>query len=319
MKTPIDLEYSCHYCHSTRGTFFFATERMLGLGGEFTYSSCNSCGSLQILEIPKDLSNYYPRAYYSFQSLQFSGYFLRLVKHLRMQVYLTTGIPFFCPPFGGDWLQKLKLKPTDRIADVGCGSGQLLYELSVSGFRDLHGFDPYLENSPLLPAGLQLWNLEFDQTDLHFDVVMLHHSFEHMADPKSILTTCFDRLTAGGRLLIRCPVADAAVWQEKESLWVQLDAPRHLSIPSTNGFVELAQQIGFEVNEILFDSTSFQFWGTNLYENGEKLDQTKIKAYFSQKQMKAWEQQALEYNRQGKGDQVCFFCVKPDKLDEKRA
>ena len=292
---------------------------MLGLGGEFPYTCCSSCGSLQILEIPKDLSVYYPSAYYSFQRLQFSGYLRRLVKYLRMQVYLTTGSSFFCPPFGTDWLQKLKLKRTDRIADVGCGTGQLLYELSVSGFQDLHGFDPYLENSPSLPAGLQLWKMEFDQTDLHFDVIMLHHSFEHVTDPKSILTACFDRLTPGGRLLIRCPVADAAVWQEKESLWVQLDAPRHLSIPSTNGFVELAQRIGFEVNEILFDSTSFQFWGTGLYVNGEMLDRTRIHAYFSQEQMKTWEQQALEYNRQGKGDQACFFCVKPAKLMEKQA
>ena len=130
------MEYSCHYCHSTRGTIFFATERMLGLGGEFPYTCCSSCGSLQILEIPKDLSVYYPSAYYSFQRLQFSGYLRRLVKYLRMQVYLTTGSSFFCPPFGTDWLQKLKLKRTDRIADVGCGTGQLLYELSVSGFQD---------------------------------------------------------------------------------------------------------------------------------------------------------------------------------------
>ena len=83
--------------------------------------------------------------------------------------------------------------------------------------------------------------------------------------------------------------------------------------------MELAQRIGFEVNEILFDSTSFQFWGTGLYVNGEMLDRTRIHAYFSQEQMKTWEQQALEYNRQGKGDQACFFCVKPAKLVEKQA
>jgi SAM-dependent methyltransferase len=201
---PIDLASSCRYCHSTQGTNFLATERMLGLGGEFTYRSCSSCGSIQLSSIPKDLGPYYPS-----------------------------------------------------------------------------------------------------------DVIMLHHSFEHMADSEQVMKTCFERLNPGGRLLVRCPVADAAVWKEKQSLWVQLDAPRHLTIPSTQGFIAVAQRNGFEVQEISFDSSAFQFWGTALYEQGEKLDRQKISSYFSKKQLEDWEQKAIQYNQEGVGDQACFFCIKP--------
>ena len=310
---PIDSAYTCHYCHSTQRTIFLATERMLGLGGEFRYASCTSCGSIQLFTIPEDLGPYYPRDYYSFGLLQPSGLLRNLLKKIRIRTFLATGWKFFLPPFGGYWLKKLHSKFTDRIADVGCGNGQLLYELHVSGFKDLHGFDPFLENESRLGAGLQLWKKELEQTDLYFDVLMMHHSFEHMADPQQVFKTCFERLNPGGRLLVRCPVADAAVWKEKQSLWVQLDAPRHMSIPSTQGFLAAAQRSGFEVQEIIFDSTSFQFWGTALYEQGEKLDSVKVSTLFSEKQLAEWEQKAIQYNQEGVGDQACFFCVKAGK------
>ena len=310
---PIDSAYTCHYCHSTQGTIFLGTERMLGLGGEFRYASCTSCGSIQLFTIPEDLGPYYPRDYYSFGLLQPSGLLRNLLKKIRIRTFLATGWKLFLPSFGGYWLKKLHPKFTDRIADVGCGNGQLLYELHVSGFKDLHGFDPFLENESRLGAGLQLWKKELEQTDLYFDVLMMHHSFEHLADPQQVFKTCFERLNPGGRLLVRCPVADAAVWKEKQSLWVQLDAPRHMTIPSTQGFVAAAQRSGFEVQEIIFDSTSFQFWGTALYEQGEKLDSGKVSTLFSEKQLVEWEQKAIQYNQEGVGDQACFFCVKPGK------
>jgi SAM-dependent methyltransferase len=316
---PIDLAYCCHYCHSTQGNYFIATERMLGLGGEFTYATCKSCSSIQLVTFPKDLSPYYPSDYYSLGRLQPSGALRNFLKKIRMRAFLATGYPFLSPRFGGYWLKKLNPKFTDRIADVGCGNGQLLYELQVAGFKELHGFDPYLSKTEQLAPGLKLWKQDLAETDLKFDLLMLHHSFEHLADPEAVLNTCFERLNPGGRLLVRCPVADAAVWKEKQALWVQLDAPRHLSIPSTQGFVGAAQRSGFEVKEVLFDSTAFQFWGTGLYEQGEKLDRSKINTYFTAKQLDEWEQQAIHYNREGKGDQVCFFCIKPGKKVEDRA
>jgi hypothetical protein len=39
---------------------------MIGLGEAFDYLECPVCGSLQIAEIPADLSRYYPADYYSY-------------------------------------------------------------------------------------------------------------------------------------------------------------------------------------------------------------------------------------------------------------
>ena len=308
---PIDSANSCRYCHSKKHRIFSATERMLGLGGEFTYAACASCGSVQQVTIPEDLSPFYPSDYYSLGPLQPSGRIRNFLKKIRMRVFLATGHSLFSPRFGGYWLKKLNPKLTDRIADVGCGNGQLLYELHVSGFEDLHGFDPFLEKQTQLAPGLTLWKQEFADTALKFDLVMLHHSFEHLEDPEEVLKGCFERLNPGGQLLVRCPVTDAEQWKTKQALWVQLDAPRHLTIPSTQGFVLAAERAGFTLQEILFDSSAFQFWGTALYEQGEKLDRNKISTHFPPKQLQDWERLAIQYNQEGKGDQACFFCVKP--------
>lgn len=62
--------------------------------------------------------------------------------------------------------------------------------------------------------------------------------------------------------------------------------------------------------EILFDATAFHFFGTCFFEPGEKLDSSKIDTFFSSKQLEALEQQAIQYNLEGKEDQAGFFCVK---------
>ena len=39
---------------------------MFGLRDQFLYGECESCHSLQLLDLPTDMSRYYPPGYYSF-------------------------------------------------------------------------------------------------------------------------------------------------------------------------------------------------------------------------------------------------------------
>lgn len=302
---------NCKFCGSTDQKTFIARERMFGKGDEFEYSECLSCGSLQILSVPENLSIYYSSSsYYSFSKLSKSSLVIKLLKRIRLNFYLRLGTKVFEPIYGY-WLKKIKPKFTDRIADVGCGNGQLLYELFASGYSDLHGFDPYLEKDVEISPNLKLWKKPFEETDLQFDLIMLHHSFEHMPDPKSILKTCFDKLKSGGKLLIRTPVSDAHIWKEERENWVQLDAPRHLVIPSISGFKNVSEAIGFVLNDIEFDSSEFQFWGTELYKKGLSLDPRLVAKNFTKTEMTFFKKKALLYNQKGFGDQVCFYLSKP--------
>lgn len=300
----------CKFCDGTRLKYFQAQERMLGMGGEFTYAECLSCGSIQLDTILEDLSVYYPSNYYSFSGLSTSDLKVRILKILRMRAFLWFGMSWQAPLYGY-WLKKLHPGFNARIADVGCGNGQLLYELYASGYTDLSGFDPFIERENELAPGLALYKSRIEESDRSFDLIMMHHAFEHMVDPWDVLKSCYEKLNPGGKLLIRCPVTDAEVFKENREYWIQLDAPRHLIIPSVRGFKTLAEKLGFSLDEVEFDSSDFQFWGTELYKKGFNLDETKIDTFLTSEDRKLMKEKALRYNQEGKGDQVCFYLSKP--------
>lgn len=308
---PSKMYYACKFCGGSSPNSFEASERMLGMGGSFTYSECADCKSVQISQIPKNLADYYSHSgYYSFLPLVQSSFVRRVFKQIRMNLFLKIKAKAFEPSYGY-WLKKLNPSFHSKIADVGCGNGQLLYELYASGYTDLHGFDPYMEKDHKVNVNLHLWAQRIEESNSCFDLIMMHHAFEHMEDPMEILQACFDKLNPGGQLLIRTPVTDAKIWQEKKELWVQLDAPRHLVIPSVLGFEMLSKAIGFDLREVLFDSTAFQFWGTDLYERGFSLDPKLVNDFYSRDEINELEKKALHYNEEGQGDQVCFFIKKP--------
>jgi len=309
-KTPIKRWDSASFAGVIIGYFLKQKRECLEWGATFNYAECLNCGSLQLENIPEDLSPYYSNAaYYSFSKLNKSDLKTRILKNIRMRGFMLTNISELKPRYGY-WLKKVHNGFGAKIADVGCGNGQLLYELYSSGYRDLHGFDPFIEKTERINSSLQLNKKKIEETDLKFDLIMMHHSFEHLESASQILEVCFEKLNSGGKLLVRTPVTDGEVWKTKRELWVQLDAPRHLIIPSVHGFRVLAEKIGFRLNEVEFDSTGIQFWGTALYEKGLPLDQLTLGEHFDLETIKNFTEKATKFNQEGKGDQVCFYLTK---------
>lgn len=297
----------CLFCKSNSYIEFQAFEKMLGLGDEFCYQECNQCKSLQISSIPEDLSRYYSsETYYSFSDLIKSGRLMNFLKQIRMRLFLLTGLKIFMPSYG-HWLRQLRPRFDHRIVDVGCGSGQLIYELWASGFRNLVGIDPFISKSKKIEKGCELIKGHLSKLNERADIIMMHHAFEHMADPEKVLDDCKKSLKPKGQLLIRTPLASSAAFREFRENWVQLDAPRHLVIPSVEGFKILAESKGFKVKEILFDSTEFQFWGSELYMKDISLNGATIKRHFSKRKLNDFRRKARAYNEQEIGDQVCFY------------
>jgi hypothetical protein len=94
---------------------------------------------------------------------------------------------------------------------------------------------------------------------------------------------------------------------------VDWDAPRHLVVHSVKSIQLLAQLNSFELTQIVFDSTAFQFWGSEQYERGVPLYDSESYAVnkktklFTEAQMKNWQKEAEELNKKGRGDQACFY------------
>ena len=78
----------------------------------------------------------------------------------------------------------------------------------------------------------------------------------------------------------------------------------------------LAANSGFQVVEAAFDSTEFQFWGSEQYVVDIPLFDSRSymvdpkNSIFSEEQITAFRQQAEQLNRSSDGDSACFYLYK---------
>jgi len=145
-----------------------------------------------------------------------------------------------------------------------------------------------------------------------FDLIMAHHSFEHMPSPRIALADVRRLLKPEGNALIRCPVARSRAWLEYGADWVQLDAPRHLFIPSMAGFARLAEVSRLNLWKVSCDSYAFQFWGSELYRRGISLRNGRQGRYFSRRVLRQFEERARALNQTMEGDSACFYLRKTE-------
>lgn len=297
----------CEVCGATDYSVIMAKERMFGLGGSFEYKECNSCKGLFLLDIPMDLGSYYPPNYYSFKEYLASNPLFKILKKLRYKAF-KSGVSLR-PSSYFDWLDHLNVNEKSRIADIGCGNGQLLAELSYCGFKSLEGYDPFLHESQEFD-GFSLKKIDFFDIEDKYDLVMFHHSFEHIPDPVRCFEKLVEILNPRGEALIRVPVTDGKVWKEEREYWFQLDAPRHLFIPNTKSMKVLADRFDLELFNISFDSLDSQFWGTELYKREKSYMGTDIRKEFSKNELLKFKEKADQYNELNCGDQACFYLRK---------
>lgn len=306
----MDKSTTCVACGNGQANKTFKTnEKMFGLGGEFIYLECNACQSLQLVDIPLEFSMYYPADYYAFGEMVKSGIIFKLMKRIRWKlfkhhIYLPNSPKYL------SWLTALEAKEQHAIADIGCGNGQILYEFKCSGFKNLKGFDPYLSQEVAL-SGFSLNRKGLFDIEEKFDIITLHHSFEHMEDPRKVMSKLSDLLNPNGKLLIRLPVTDGEIWEKEGINWFQFDAPRHLFIPSVKAMNLIGQSAGLTLKNVVFDSTMYQFVITELYKRGKKfLGVNNWRAEFTAFQLKEFKKLAMVYNLNQKGDQVCLYFQK---------
>lgn len=303
---------------------------MFGMRDEFDYVQCGGCGTVQISELP-DLAKYYPKNYFSLgeaTDIEFSEKFKR-----RLAARFAGRYFFQNKSFIGrmlverkPWLQMefpaalreplLGLRFHSRILDFGCGTGRPLHVLYHFGFRNLTGADAFIESDIFYPNGVKVYKRSLAELEPAFDLILLNHSFEHLPNPLESLIEISRLLARNKFALIRLPLVNFA-WEKYGTNWVQLDAPRHLFLYTERGFRLLAEKAGFSVEKVIYDSTAFQFYGSEQYLqdiplNDERTNTNDIsKGIFTQEQIDSWERQAKELNAQGKGDQASFFLRKP--------
>jgi SAM-dependent methyltransferase len=308
---------NCRICaNSGDHPTFTAREIMYGLGGHFPYFQCGACGTLQIETIPDDLGSYYANNYYSMRHREESP-IRSLLKRQLASHCLAGGNPVGAillklhgAPYYADWVKTTQVGFDDAILDVGCGQGHLLMDLHNAGFRRLTGADPFID-SDINDHGVRILRRELEKVEGRFDLIMLHHSLEHVPDPAQTLKEVHRLLNPDRFTVIRLPLADSLAWRTYGVNWVQLDAPRHLHLPTVKSMHILARETGFKVARVVHDSTSFQFWGSELVSRGIATTDSRVghggSGIFSRKQLREFAQRANMANEAGEGDSAAFY------------
>ncbi|MBS1868516.1 MAG: methyltransferase domain-containing protein [Actinobacteria bacterium] len=122
------------------------------------------------------------------------------------------------------WIER-RLRPGDRILEVGCGTGYMITMPLIAGGHDVRGTD--LDARGIVygrevarAAGLdaeRLAAIDLREIDERFDVVILSEVLEHQTDAQAadLLALIHERLVPGGRLLLTVP--NGYGWFELES------------------------------------------------------------------------------------------------------
>jgi len=310
----------CKICgNSEQNTTHVGREMMLGLRDEFTYFECAECGCLQLAAPPKDMQKYYPSTYYSYANPRGLA---SILKRQRAS-YARNGLnPFgalvaylYGPDNAIRSVSRLNLKKDARLLDVGCGSGGLLSNLKRMGLKNLAGVDPFMAASTER-EGIPLLKKELSEVDGEFDVIMLHHAFEHMDNPTSVLGQLRRILSPAGVIILRVPLCDSYAWKCYGVNWHQLDAPRHLFLHTNKSMSILAEKAELVISEVIYDSTLLQFVISEEYvRNIAQADKNSyvndpLRSIFSLRDIRAFNRQCRQLNRDKNGDSACFYLRK---------
>jgi SAM-dependent methyltransferase len=316
---------ACIICHNQEGNEIIELKELqLGLGEKFHYQLCGACCSLQLLDPPADFSRFYPNEeYYSFKmdmrKLDPPGYlrtakagYLLYGKNKLVGSLLSIGYKL---PEYYTWMKGVHARPGDAILDVGCGNGSLLTKLYKMGFTNLTGIDPFIEQPPQ-QTRIRILKKDIAAMDEKFDVIMMHHALEHMADPLGAMKKAHSLLNENKYLLVRIPVMGNYGWNKYREYWAGLDAPRHLFIPSEKAMRLLAEQAGFELEKLEYDTVDYLIWcseqykhGISLYDERSRMVNRK-KNMFSEKQISSFKKILADANAKNYGDTAAFYLRK---------
>lgn len=317
----------CRICdNNDHNKTYTAKEMMLGLRDEHTYFECAECGCLQIAKVPENLPEYYPdENYYSYDDVKkASGIKGSLIKHRDR--YAATGKGLI-----GKWMHRIQphdklpsiaqahVSLDSRILDVGCGAGHLLHSMKDAGFSNLLGIDPFNAKDIAHDNGLRVEKKSIHDMsgESHWDLIMYNHSYEHVFDQMEVLEKTFSLLKPGGTCMLRIPTVTSWAWRTFGVDWVQLDAPRHLFLHSVRSVHILAEKAGFKLEDVIYDSFAFQYWGSQQYQKDITLLDPKSyavnpeKSQYSTEQIKEFEAHSKQLNEEKAGDQAAFYLKKP--------
>lgn len=139
-------------------------------------------------------------------------------------------------------------KQSGALLDLGCSSGSFLQSLSGKGW-DLYGVEMSSESAKQAreKSGARVFVgniLDAQFPPSSFDVITCFDVFEHLYEPRLVMTRVADWLKPGGIFYVLVPNVDSAEGRVFGSYWHGLELPRHLFHYSPTSLKFLAEFAG---------------------------------------------------------------------------
>jgi SAM-dependent methyltransferase len=246
--------------------------------GRWSYRCCGDCSSLWLdpRPTPAHIPALYPDHYYTHTFTDplapADGTFrTRFTFSARLGAvagrYRYPDLARWAPSRGGWWLGRLagylpwvseragyftRFLPggrCGRLLDVGASNGGFVRLMTELGWEAV-GIEPddraaevaRSRGLRVLTAGVETADLEPDS----WDAVTLSHVLEHLPDPRAALTRLTACLKPGGVLVSISPNPVGWLARAFGKHWRELDAPRHLVLPSPEGYRRMMAPLGIE-------------------------------------------------------------------------
>ncbi len=154
-----------------------------------------------------------------------------------------------------------KYKKNGSILDYGCGTGEFLLEMNVSGW-ETYGYEPLTKVANIARNhGLNiLKSLQNYQGGA--DIITLWHVLEHIHDARGIIKTLQQIMAPEAYLIIAVPnyqSFDAKIFKQN---WVAFDAPRHLYHFTPETMTLFLESMNFQI--VSYKTLYFDPWYNSL-------------------------------------------------------
>lgn len=201
---------------------------------QFIYYACMGCGLVYLFPIPLDLATYYTAAYPQY-NLPGSS------------MELEAGAEATRPRLS--FVQRFVA--AGKLLEVGPGYGPFAYMAQRNGFQV-----EAIEMDPVCCQFMEKLGIRaicassFDSVESllgTYDVIALWHSIEHLENFQEALGLLAHHLSPSGVLVICTPNPHSLQFRIFRRFWVNLDAPRHLSLIPLSALVGCAAKHGLEL------------------------------------------------------------------------